>query len=808
MAPFTYCRLLDNVVLMMSLRFLKPNSFRAYFTLMLLLCALTPWASSDADGQVIKDREWSTPLLDDEPFDVLYLDKDSDNVVIKILPQTDTKRPASNKGNLKFEYFEENEFVLEVSWQHVEKYRSFKDLLLEEAEAHVRDKNFPSALRNLLFLFDNGGSNDPELEESLRSVLFRDAAENFRTGDYELALSIFEDLYEKDPTFQVPGVDKTLKEAIELCYDGILQQKFDDGEAEFIKKSLASIKQQYGAEADEFVQGWEKKFVRQAKQILQDARQAAKAGDGRKAHQLSRLAERIEPGLAETREIQVEITEKFPLIVVAVNQPAGDANPIRLDHWGSRRVGRLTQRTLIELTGLSDEGGRYQFLNGRFERTDDFGLQYAFIFDQQQDTMVPRTSANEVASRLLDHADDASPNYIPAWAKILGAVSVDGSDRVSIELRKPFVRPAALARFQYRDRKPDGQPVQDGIYALADSKGDENTFEFNSDFFTKQPDEQHPTLIEKYYRASSDAVDALIRGEVDVVDRPSISDIPKLREAKGIEVRPYAIPTVHFLVPKVRGDYEGSLQLVRALSTAVNREGIINDIFDGADIDGCEALSGPFPIGSDEYDQVSYGYDLKVKSLPYQQKLSVVLGNMAKTTKTKKYPNGRPSDPTIVLAHPAGSLATAACQSIRQSWIEAGIKTTLRALPESVSYPENDNWDVLYVEAAIEEPLTDATRIMGSYGIAKKVSAPVSQSLQSLGYAESWQQASRTLRRIHRQVSNDLSVIPLYQIQEHYAFRKNVYGIGRDLIHLYQNIGRWRIEGYASEPTDAKETNQ
>ena len=110
---------------------------------------------------------------------------------------------------------------------------------------------------------------------------------------------------------------------------------------------------------------------------------------------------------------------------------------------------------------------------------------------------------------------------------------------------------------------------------------------------------------------------------------------------------------------------------------------------------------------------------------------------------------------------------------------------------------------MLYVEAAIEEPLTDATRIMGAQGIAKNVSSPVDQSLQKLGYADSWQDASRTLRRIHRQVSNDLSVIPMYQIQEHFAYRKNVYGLGRNLIHLYQNIRRWRIEGYA---TDAKES--
>ncbi len=788
----------------MSLRLVKSGlRYQLLFAVAMSVC-IGLLASSVAHAQVIKDGDWPTPLLDEDPFDVLYLDEESDSAVIKIMPLEDVPRTFPKEGMLRFEYLEDNEFILQVPYRHLESYVSFNDLLLEEAEIFMEERKFKSALRNLLHVYDNGGSSDENVRRRLQTCLFRDAASNFKNNNYELALSIFEDLYRKDPGFRVPGVNRSLKDAIDLCYDGILQKRFDDGDAEFIKMSLVAIERQYGEESTEFVDGWRNKFLEQAKQVLRDAKKAAAEGNGREAHYLSRLAERINPGLQETRDVQVEVTKQFPLIVVAVNQPAGDANPTRLDHWGSRRVGRLTQRTMIELTGLSDEGGRYQFLNGRFERTDDLGLEYAFIFDEQQDPLTPFASPNEVASRLLDHANAKSPNYIPAWAKILGSVSVDGADRVSIQLRKPFVRPAAIARFQYENRLDSGQPVQDGVYALTSSNGNELTFEFNDEKYKRENQKQYPVVIESYYRASSDAVDALIRGEVDVVDRPALSDIPKLKKAKGIEVRAYSIPTVHFLVPKIRGDYEGSQQLIRALSTGVNREGIINDIFGGEEMDGCEPLSGPFPIGSDEYDQVSYGYDLKVKNLPYQQRLSMVLGHMARTSKTKKFPNGRPSAPSIVLAHPSGSLASAACIKIKQSWEESGISTTLRALPEAVSFPDDDNWDVLYVEAAIEEPLTDATRIMGSQGIAKKVSSPVGQSLQKLGYVDSWQDASRTLRRIHRQVSNDLSVIPMYQIKEHFAFRKNVYGLGRDLIHLYQNIRRWKIEGYATEEKEAK----
>ena len=777
-------------------------SFRIFALSIAFCVALTSFTSLNA--QVLtKDGDWPTPLLDGDPFDVIYLDDQSENAIIRIIPTPDLKLPLRGEGQFRFEYREDSEFILQVPIGNIENYVTFNDLLLEEAEDFVSQRRYADALRNLLHVYDNGGASDSSVKNRLQSVLFKDAAANLAGGNYELSLSIFEDLYKKDPTFSVPGVPDTLKETIEKCYDGILQKRFESGDAEFIKASLVAIERQYGDEMKDFVAGWNNKFHVQAQKVLKDAAKAAAEGDGRMAHYLSRLAERIDPGMQGTLDLQVKITAQYPLIVVAVNQPAGDANPNRLSHWGSRRAGRLTQRTMIELTGLSDEGGRYQFLNGRFERTDDLGMQYAFIFDENPDPLLPPTSPNQVASRLLDHASDRSPNYLPAWAKIINSVSVDDG-RVAIELRRPFVRPAALLRFQYSDRLADGQPVQDGIYAMTAKKGNEITFEFNEEQYEREPGKQYPVVIEEFYKASSDAVDALIRGEVDIVDRPALADIPKLRAAKGIEVRAYSIPTVHFLVPKIRGEYEGSIQLIRSLSTGVDREGIVNDVFNGADIDGCEPLSGPFPIGSDDYDQVSYGYDLKVKRLPYQQRLSTVLAHMARTSKTTKFPNGRSGPPTIVLAHPSGSLASIACLKIKQSWEEAGISTTLRSLGEEVSFPDDDNWDVLYVEAAIEEPLTDATRIMGVNGIAKQVSSPVDQSLQKLGYTESWRDASRTLRRIHRQVSNDLSVIPMYQIKEHFAFRKNVYGLGRDLIHLYQNIRRWRIEGYATERKESK----
>lgn len=786
---------------------LKLDSRRLMFVrcvLLLVVGAICFFASSgSASAQVVELSDIKGPLLDEQPFDLLFLDKASDNVIIRIIPIEDIKLPFPVEGDLKFEFREESEFVLKVPYKHIEKYVTFNELLLEEANQLLDENDFAPALRNLLYVYDNGGARDPQIVNQLRACLFKDAAVNLKSGKYELALSIFEDLYEKDPSFQVPEFDKSLIELIMQSYDGVLQKRFDLGDADYVRNSLDGIDRRFGERVQDYTAQWRGRFADKAREVLRQAQEAAASGDGREAHYLSRLAERIESGMPETRALQTELTRQFPLIVVAVNQPAGDANPNRLEHWGSRRVGRLTQRTLIEMAGLSDEGGRYQFLNGTFERTDNLGLEFVFRLDETPPDLTPETTANRISSRLLDHANPDSPNYLAAWAKVIDRISLQG-DEVKITLRRPFVRPSALLRFPFHDRVANGQPVQDGVYAMTSQTDTEATFEFNSELYRRDEDKQTPVIIEEYYRSSSDASDALMRGKVDVVDRLALADVRKLKNERDIEVRAYAIPTVHFLVPKIRGYYDDVPQLIQGLSHGVDREGIVGRVLGGENIDGCEPLSGPFPIGTDEYDQVSYGYDLRVKTLQYNRQLAMVLVELAKEIKQKSLKKTEGPDfildkPTIVLAHPASSTASIACLNIKQAWDALGVTTTLRELDETISYPNDDNWDMLYVEAAIEEPLTDATRLMGPAGLAKSVSAPIEQSLQKLGYSETWQGACRALRQVHRQVANDLSVIPLYQVKEHFAFRKNVYGLGRGLIHLYQNVNRWRIEGFTVE---------
>jgi tetratricopeptide (TPR) repeat protein len=782
---------------------------------LLMICLL-----STAEAQIINREDIEKPLLEGERFDLVQLDNSNKGALIQIVAQNDVPQPFPEQGDLVFEFLHDSEGVLQVPYAKIANYERFNDLVVDEAIEFLDSKEYGKAFRNLLYVYDRGGKKDRQLVETLRTCLFQDAKKRFENEEFELALSIFEDLYQDKPNFRVPGIRRSLVDIIMACYDGILQQKFVAGRYKAIRETVKGLKVRYGNAAKDLTQGWDERFDQKAIKLLAEAKELANAGQGREAHIKAKQAERTSPGRPDTEEVQETLMNQFPLIVIGVSQSSDDPAPNQIDDWAARRIGRLIQRNLVEITGLSDEGARYEFLNGAINRIDDVGLVYAIDIDPTQEKLgVPKISAIQLANRLLSNANPNSAMFDPTWRRILKTVELVSDTRVIITLQRPFVRPEALMRVAYppRPQTGDAQETEDaeqtedataeqtGVYSLTNRESAFSTFELNPRY---QPVEgqQHPVIIEQLFRTDSDAVDALLRGEIDVVDRISPADVARLKESENIQVRSYVVPTVHFLIPKIRGDLADSFRFRSALSAAIPRDSIVVDVIGGGrKLDGCDAITGPFPLGGDDNDQISYGYDLRVKPLQFSEKLSMVLTKLAIS---KPGAPEDPKPPSIVMAHPASSTAAQCAQAIARAWNAAGIRTTLRALSPGQTTPPDNQWDILYAETFIEEPLIDAVRLFGDDGLANDITAPVQQSLRNVVTSQTWQGACLALRNIHRQVSVDLSVIPLFQVKEHFAFRDNVYNIGRNLIHLYQNVDRWTIETIAMAQRRKAEQNK
>jgi peptide/nickel transport system substrate-binding protein len=779
----------------------KKRVFVSVGVLLWLLFAAVPM-----HAQWIKKEDLKGDYVDGEPFDLVFLNEAGEFAILKIKPIADKlpPNPLPERGDLIFEYFREGDLRLEVPYSSIARILTFNEILIEEANQWIATKEYSKAFRNLFRVYNLGGKDDPTMVASMMNCLFLDGKKNFDMGEYELALSIFEDLYEKDSSFKVPGFDVPLISIVMSCHNGMIDRRFQIEDYIGVRQQLASLVSKYGKKAGQLKTEWKAKFLQRSNDLIVLAEKYAADGEGRQAHLAAKQADQMFPGRANVLELQKSLLVQFPLIVVGVTQDGADADPNRIEHWGSRRVGRLTQRTLIENTGLTDEGGKFEFLNGKIFPLDEVGLKYAMEIDENPTGFaVPEIDAFRLALRLTSSATETSPDYNVAWAKILKSVEIEGENRVVFTLRTPFVRPEALLKLKYSDVGENGEAVQNGFYVQTGEDNDARIYELNQ-IYPRHSDHQHPVIVEQVFENGSDAVDQLLSGNIDILDRVPNADLVKIRDNDRVQARPYILPTVHMLIPKIRAEAGKDPNFKNGLSHAIDRNLLVNNVISGGQaIDGCEVLSGPFPIGTEDNDQIAYAYDLKVRPLAFNAEMGMVMVDLALRAIPPVRPEPLPS-PKLVIAFPGGSVASNSATAIARMWTEIGVETTTRELKRGETVPPDDNWDFLYLEVTMEEPLVDASNVIGTEGFATTVSAPIEQTLRNLSYARSWQRACADLRRLHRQTAVDLSVVPLYQVKEYFAYRDTVRAIGRDLIHLYQNVDRWKIDLTAEKEQQEK----
>ena len=749
-----------------------------------------------------EDDSTEIPVIEQDPYDLIQLDDINDNVILKIKPlDRPLSDPLPTNGFLVFEAPELSDEKLQVPFQNVVRYRSYLQLVQEEANRHIRDENYGQAFRNLIYVYDNGGRKNPRVQNTIQNLLFRDGVKNYLNKNFELALTIFQDVYDRDPNFKVPGISKRPIDLILDSRDKNIGAKFEEGRFYQVRAGIDDLKLQFENESKQIVAKWEKRLLDRSDRMLAEARRIAETGDGKLAHLTARRANSVLPGRPEALSLFQEILNRYPITFVGVSEWTEIGNPLDLDHWASRRVGSLTQRSIVEFKGPGDDGGKYEFVNGDFEQLDDDGYLFRFTIRSDVDGYaVPNINAYELSRQLISRGSIGSSEYSVPFAKVIDTIEVEDERKVVVRMRKAYVRPEALMLFLYPTS--DKVPQMNGAYVMTEKNNEVMVFEQNPKY-SRIEGAQHPQVIEWLFPSASKAVDALIAGEIDVVDRISLADLNRLQGNADIKVGSYIVPTVHMLVPNMRNPFISDRTFRNGLKQGINRELILRDIIcGGQEISGCEVISGPFPIGTEENDQVSYGYNIGVTPQPYNDLLGMVLSRIVLETRisymTKQGLDSSSVEfPTIVLAHAADELAEVACTNIQQMWESMGLPVVLRKLEVGQVKPPDDDWDFLYYQMSMQEPLANAELLFGRGGVVKQVSAPVEQNMQRLGFSDSWRVAGKTLRRLHRQVANDVAVIPLWQIKERFAYRNNLNGLSRNPVHLYETVENWRITSEA-----------
>jgi len=447
----------------------------------------------------------------------------------------------------------------------------------------------------------------------------------------------------------------------------------------------------------------------------------------------------------------------------------------------------------MEFVGRGSEGGKYFCPFGDMQ-IEELGLRLAFriIPERSRSVGAPSLTGYELARRLLAMGDAGDRVYRLDWAELLDRVSVRKVYSVDADLRRPHVRPEALLRTVVLGSGGE-TTASTGPYVVESSSEEEAVYTANPDYSAEatQPKE----IVEQYFREATAAMQALERRQIDVLDRVNPWDLERVRSLSGIKVEAYAAPTVHCLIPNPERPFTARREFRRALVYGIHREAIFTHLVRGQPLPGCAVISGPFSPGMSRDDPLDYGYDRAIEPREYQPLLAIALAQVAlsEVAAAMKKEGVEVSDvPELVLAHPAHEIARVACTSIQRQLGLIDVPVTLRELPAGLPARIPDDVDLLYAEVAMWEPVVDARRLLDEGGISGGSSIFMSQALRQLDHATDWTQVADRLRHIHWLAHREVSVVPLWQLTDHFAYHESLEGVGAKPVTLYQNVETWQ----------------
>lgn len=764
----------------------------------LVLTCLLALPASIAGAQIINYAEKGRPeapgleLLQEEPHDIIIFKESAGGgwVKTRLLDLPGRSMPTDSKGQLKFHVIgiESKEFV--AKWDDVAKIEFWEKRLERETADRIKAGDFTGAYPFLAVLIRDY-PNRPKLRTLRSEFLLRDAGSRYKNGEIGPALAMLEELHRYAPEYKSGAVLK----GIGMMTDGLMQQLMKEKKLELAQKLLARLEKDYRGKSLGSIKKWNEIFLKMAQDRREKALAALKEEDYRAARKYSRESIHLKPSIPGGKELVQKIDKIYPLVNVGVLQTAKDPDPTRLDNWAARRAGRLLYRVLFEMQGAGPEGGEYDFLFGDAEQSAD-RLEFTMILEPENlEPPLNEVNGFFIADRLAARVLPESGVYFSPWAAALKAIGLDGPKEINCVLRRPNVLPSALIQMTVDGSWFGGEPGSPtGDYRRDVVEGDLIRYTLVGEQRTEtQPRE----IVEIRTESASEGVAKLLKGEVDVLDQLFPADAVRLEKNRNIKVERYPLPSVHMLVPCSEHEYLADRMFRRALIYGTNRQDILaGEMLESLEVPGCRVLSGPFPAGIERNDPLGYAYDQSIAPRRYEPRLAKLLMTMTSNRFESEADRKKQEPPElkpIRLAYPPENLSRTACEAIKTQWELLDLTVELVELPVGEAFPKEGMADLAYVAAAVWEPIIDARRVLGPQGMAGSTDQLVGLGLRRLEESKNWKDARDRLLDLHFISHHELPVIPLWQLVDSYAYNRNLNGVGRDIVSLYQNAQKWRL---------------
>ena len=665
----------------------------------------------------------------------------------------------------------------------------FEDMLLLEADRLIKADEFARAFERLQVV-KNRDPNWPGLEERVNRLLFEEGSASLG-GDNPRALVLLTDLRARKPDY--PG----LADPLVSSFATRIARALEVGDYLVGRRLIREVE----ALAPGHL---EAKAAREAYQArARDlVAQAAKADSSAKVDRLGEAA-RVWPGLDGLEPAYRAAFRAEPTLAVAVADLADPVGPFPKSQ-ASARVARLVYLPL--LASDDEEAGR-----GAVEGQLLAGLELFELGKGLRIRLKPGlgwsdgsrpVTAVDVARSLADRAVPASPGFSARWADLLDRVEVTGEDRLEVRLTRATMKPETwlLGPVGPAQAAADGwvstvdrgrRPVGDGPYRW-DASNDQTTLLHAVEPATGPPASIR-RVLEVRHPNQALAFEALIRGEVALMEHVSSEQLKELAgKPDRYKVGRFATPSMHRIALDGRNPVLRNRRLRRALSMAINRRGLLEDVILRRPVDETNLVAdGPFVKGSFVDAQ-------GVEPLVYDPLLAKGLVAAA-----KKELGGNAI--RLTLEHPATPEARAACPKIAEGYALIGVELTLVERPEAeleLALRSGRKFDLAYRASRPTQPLRDAGPMLlpgydappSADALESAASPRILQLLIQLDRAPETTSARALAIQVDRESRDELPVLPLWQLQDHYAWRADLRGPLEVADHLYQDIAKWEVE--------------
>ena len=790
-----------------SKRIQRWNSLSALIALWVGLIAL-PVVSLSQDSQEQVEENLIERLEATIPYDEITVKADDDTeevIQLELLDFAGRKTPElKTSGKLEIRLLGNPDDVYEVFWRDIVKIRLYEDIMIDEVNGYIDSLKFDEAFDYLLFLRAEY-TNLPGTEEVLARYQFSQGAAWLKQGRDLEALSLLESLHENYPEYVFDAGPDTAKTKLNEAADAVLKSYLSDQKIVLARRFSQRLIKTHGVSVVPAALDTLRTLRDIAAAKRDDARALLDEGKLREAQKAVREMIEIFPQVEGGREIAVEAIRKYPLVTVGTVYPSLEDDRSRIDNWAARRTGTLTRRMIMEYEGPGTDRGEYTSPFGEVKQGSD-RKTIRIRINPLNLSATNQIYGYHLAERLLKMAEPGHATYNPQWASIFDRVQVAGVFDVVVHLQRPHVLPEAMLQvFLDASIASDSAEAQDGPFIPGPPVEEGIRYVTNpNDPFpvtSEDPNFIPPSeVLEIQFEEQKDLIKALRKGDVDVVDRLSPVTAVQLQEEPGstIKVVPYALPTIHMLVPNYDEPYMKNDLFRRAILYGIMREATLNElILKNRRIPGCQIVSGPFSPGMGVDDPLSYAYNREMVPRPYAPQLAVVLTKLAEQRlqeQAERKKEEPPEIPELVIGYPPEEDARIACTAFKFQLEQLEVfKVKLVEFEKGQTMDPTGECNLTYMKVAMWEPIVDTARLISPNGIAAITDDHVNRSVQWMERAIRWPEVRARVRQVHRITHEKAAVLPLWQLREYFAHREGITLGAEAPVSLYHGIQRWQL---------------